>query len=83
MNKLCSHCVNTCKQPDSARIVSCPKFLKRPSEENFRTMVGDLRVVEKAARKKQRAIRELINDALGVEQDHGDENEIIDDEQGG
>lgn len=78
MSKLCSHCVNTCKQPDSVKIVSCPKFLKRPSEEKFRTMVGDLRVTEKAARKKQRAIRELINDAFAVEQDNGDENDTLD-----
>ncbi len=67
--------MNTCKQPDTARIVSCPKFLKRPTENKFRIMVNDLDTVEKAAKKKQRAIRELINEALKAEQYSEDDSD--------
>lgn len=75
--------MNTCKQPDTAKIVSCPKFMKRPTEDKFRAMVENLDSVEKAAKKKQRAIRQLINDALGADQDSGDGSQDFDDNQGG
>ncbi len=75
--------MNTCKQPDTAKIVSCPKFMKRPTEDKFRAMVDNLDSVEKAAKKKQRAIRQLINEALAADQDSGDEGDDFDDNQGG
>lgn len=30
VNKLCSRCLRHCRQPESAVLVNCPRFLPRP-----------------------------------------------------
>ena len=63
-NKLCKTCINTCKQNDSTKIVSCPKFHKIPSEKEFQEMVNKLDNTEIKAKKLQKRVKELIDKAV-------------------
>ncbi len=36
ISKLCSKCVNKCKQPDYTNIISCPHFIKQPKQLEFK-----------------------------------------------
>jgi len=64
INKLCKTCINTCKQSDSTKIVSCPKFQKIPSEKEFQEMVNKLDNTEIKAKKLQKRVKELIDKAV-------------------
>ena len=64
INKLCKVCVNTCKQDDSAKIVSCPKFQKKSSEKEFLKMINELDTEEIKAKKIQKRVREFISSEL-------------------
>ena len=64
INKLCNTCVKTCKQSNSAKIASCPKFQKIPSEGEVREMVNELDTVESKAKKLQKSVKEVIDRAL-------------------
>ena len=75
INKLCSACIHLCKQEDTSKIVSCPKFKNRPTEKEFREMVENLSVAENEARKHQKGIRELIKKTLPEKSSEQDDNE--------
>ena len=64
INKLCKACINTCKQSDSTKIVSCPKFQKIPSDKEFQDMVDELDNTEIKAKKLQKRVKELIDKAV-------------------
>jgi len=64
INKLCKMCVKTCKQSDATHIVSCPKFRKKPSDEEFRGIVNELDTIEETAKKIQKNVRNLTAEAL-------------------
>jgi hypothetical protein len=64
LNRLCMTCANHCKQSETARIVECPNFIKKPTEREFRRMVDDLDSAEEAARTIRSRARELIRTAL-------------------
>jgi len=64
LNRLCVSCANRCKQNDTARIVECPNFIKKPSEREFRRMVDDLDSAEESAKNIRSRARELIKKAL-------------------
>ena len=61
IHKLCSTCINTCKQDDHAKIVRCPKYQKRLSAEEFKSLVDELDVMEKEADMLRDRVRNLID----------------------
>ena len=64
INKLCNVCARACKQSDSSKIVSCPKFLKNPSDREFRNMIDELDDAEKKVKNLQKNVREIIKNTL-------------------
>ena len=75
INLLCKACVNTCKQEESVEIVSCPKFRKNPSENEFREMLDDLGTAEKKAKKVQKRVKTIISKTLSENSNEPVENE--------
>lgn len=61
IHKLCTQCVRTCKQSSSVKIVKCPRFEKRLSEQDFRRMVNDVTDIEKQADDLKGRIRSLLD----------------------
>lgn len=64
VNKLCNMCAKTCKQSDSIKIVSCPKFMEKPTEKEFRDMINELDEAEKNVKKLQKNVRIIIKNTL-------------------
>lgn len=62
--ELCAACMNTCKQSSPAKIVRCPSFRKRLSEDEFRDLVNELDSAEEHAAALGRRVKELIAKAL-------------------
>lgn len=60
IHKLCKTCINTCKQDDHAKIVRCPKYQKKLTAEEFRSLVDELDVMEKEADTLKERVRSLI-----------------------
>ena len=75
INKLCSICINTCKQDDTVRIARCPKFKKKPPEKKFLEMINELDNAEITARKTQKRVKEIIHDALSLNTHEASEDE--------
>ncbi len=67
INALCTACMNSCKQQASARIVRCPKFRKRLSENEFRDLVNELDTAETRAAELSRRVKDLIARATSGE----------------
>ena len=63
-NNLCNACTKKCKQSDSVKIVSCPNFLKNPSEREFRKMVDNLDFAEEKAKQVQKRVKSIIKAAI-------------------
>jgi hypothetical protein len=63
-NNLCNACTKKCKQSDSVKIVSCPSFIKNPSEKEFRKMVDDLDFAEEKAKRVQKRVKSIIKAAI-------------------
>ena len=59
-NLLCKTCVNTCKQDESVKIVSCPKYRKNPSENEFRDMLDELETADNNARQAHQKVKGII-----------------------
>lgn len=92
VNKLCTVCAKTCKQSDSTKIVSCPKFLKNPTDIEFRNMIDELDDAEKNVRSLQKNVREIIKNTLSenspepkgseeIKPNDAEENEINDESE--
>ena len=60
IHKLCTTCINTCKQDDHAKIVRCPKYQKKLSADEFKSLVDELDVMEKEADTLRDRVRSLI-----------------------
>ena len=63
-NNLCNACAKKCKQSDSVKIVSCPSFIKNPSEREFKKMVDDLDFAEEKAKRVQKRVKSIIKAAI-------------------
>jgi len=78
IHKLCKACINTCKQDDNAKIIRCPKFQKRLSDEEFRNMVDEIDVMEKEADILRERVHDLIKNVTErkekIPEDGEDEN---------
>ena len=46
VHPLCLKCLLHCKQEDTVKIVNCPKFQKRFSDDEFRDLIDDLKEME-------------------------------------
>jgi hypothetical protein len=79
-NKLCKICVNSCKQEDTVKIVTCPKFHKKPSEKEFHLMVGEIDKAEKQAKSTQKRVKEIIKSGLAKDINKPDETGFDKDE---
>ena len=75
INKLCKACIKTCKQSDSTKIITCPKFQKKSSDKEFREMIHELDDAEKKAKKFQKNIRELIDRTFSRNSFESDDSE--------
>ena len=75
INKFCKACVKTCKQEESVKIVSCPKFQKNPTENEFQEMVIELDSVENEAKKIQKRVKDIIPKALSENKNEPSESE--------
>lgn len=66
-HKLCTACMNSCKQAETVKIVRCPKFRKRLSEDEFRDLVKELDSTEERAAELSRRVKDLIARATAGE----------------
>ncbi|MBN1293756.1 MAG: hypothetical protein JXB48_18080 [Candidatus Latescibacteria bacterium] len=64
IHKLCKACINTCKQTAHAKIVRCPNFQRRLTDNEFRNLIDELDVMEKEADNLRNRVHNLINQAL-------------------
>ncbi len=74
IHPLCIKCVQKCKQEDTVKIVHCPKFQKRLSDNEFWQLVDELETMETAASKLKKRTGSLIQKALIVENSDSDED---------
>jgi predicted transcriptional regulator len=59
--------MNDCKQLDSVKIVRCPKFQKRLSENEFHELVKELDSAEDRAEELSKRVKDLIARAVSGE----------------
>ena len=64
LNRLCSVCMNTCKQESAVKIVRCPNFRKRLSDDEFRDLMHELDTAEAHAADLSCRVKDLIAKAL-------------------
>ena len=79
IHKLCNICINTCKQDDHAKIVRCPKYQKRLSADEFRSLVDELDVMEKEAdtlKERVRSLIEKVTDRVTVVHEDSDDEDF-------
>jgi hypothetical protein len=67
INKLCSSCMNTCKQERTAKVVHCPKFSKKLTENEFQNLIGEIDSMEKKTTELGRRVKNLIEKAIAGE----------------
>lgn len=67
INKLCSACMYTCKQTMAARVVHCPKFRKKLSEDEFQNLIREIDSMEERTTELSRRVKNLIEKALSPE----------------
>ncbi len=67
IHKLCVGCMNSCKQMESVKIVRCPKFRKKLSEDEFRDLVKELDSADERAAELSRRVKDLIARAAAGE----------------
>lgn len=75
INKLCKICVSTCKQEDSVKIVSCPKFQENPTEKEFQEMLNELDAAETEAKNIQKRTKNIISKVLSENKNEQDDSE--------
>ena len=67
IHKLCEACMNSCKQMETVKIVRCPKYRKRLSENEFRDLVNELESAESRAAELSKKVKDLITRAVSGE----------------
>ena len=82
---LCLKCLLHCKQEDTVKIVNCPKFQKRLSDDEFRDLIDDLKEMEKDISNLKKRAEVLIqkaklNDEDLVREDDYNSDEAFDDQ---
>ncbi len=81
-NKLCERCIHHCKQDESAKIMQCPRFQKRLTDNEFKDLIDELDTMETKATELRKRTRELIRIAQNAESDDSDENtEVLNEPQ--
>lgn len=67
IHQLCSQCIHHCKQDDSVKIVQCPRFQKRLSDDEFKDLIDQLREMETDVATLKKRTEALIDTALSSE----------------
>jgi hypothetical protein len=70
LNRLCAVCMNTCKQEATVKIVRCPNFRKRLTDDEFRDLVNELDAAELRAADLSCKVKGLIDKALSAHAVH-------------
>ena len=60
VHKICKNCLKTCKQEDTVKIVKCPRFQKRLSNDEFKNLVDSLEEIQTDADSVKKRTQELI-----------------------
>ena len=71
INALCIKCLHRCKQDESAKIMQCPKFQKRLSDDEFRDLIDELKKMDSEVTNLKKRTEALIEKAL-LHEDRGD-----------
>lgn len=88
IHHLCTHCVHHCKQDESVKIMQCPKFQKRLSDDEFKDLIEQLKEMEADVANLKKRTEALIETALahsgpvGDEEFDDDDSDFEDDEDG-
>ncbi|MFC1694177.1 hypothetical protein ACFL1R_11795 [Candidatus Latescibacterota bacterium] len=87
IHKLCIKCLHSCKQENTVKIIKCPRFQKRLSDDEFMDIINDLGNVENEADELKKRARKLVqntlsenNEAASHNDDTSDINNIISDD---
>lgn len=80
VHPLCHKCLLRCKQEDTVKIVNCPKFQKRLSDDEFRDLIDDLKEMEKDISNLKKRAEILIQKAKLNEEDLVQEDDYNSDE---
>jgi len=64
-NKLCEKCVHHCKQDETAKIMQCPRFQKRLTDNEFKDLIVELDDMEAKAKDLKKRTQNLIRQAQG------------------
>ncbi len=80
VHPLCLKCLNHCKQEDTVKIVNCPKFQKRLSDDEFRELIDDLKEMEKDISNLKKRSEVLIQKAKLNKEDLVQEDDYNSDE---
>jgi hypothetical protein len=67
--------MNTCKQTTEAKVLHCPKFRKKLSEDEFQNLIREIDSMEERTAELSRRVKSLIEKALSgkteSEENHG------------
>ena len=80
IHPLCLKCLLHCKQEYTVKIVNCPKFQKRLSDDEFRDLTDDLKEMEKDISNLKKRAEVLIQKAKLNEEDLVQEDDYNSDE---
>ena len=83
IHQLCSKCVHKCKQDSKVKIVKCPNFQKRLSDDEFGDLVDKLKEMESETANLKKRTRHLIDMALNGQQEENHPATMDDDENNG
>lgn len=64
LHHLCTLCMHHCKQDVSVKIMQCPKFQKRLSDDEFKDLIEQLKEMETEVADLKKRTESLINTAL-------------------
>ena len=62
INALCARCQNTCKQPATVKLVRCPMFEPKMSDEDFEKLLNEMDDVGRKADELRTRVSRLIED---------------------
>jgi len=79
LHHLCRKCVHNCKQDKSVKIVQCPKFQKRLTDDEFRDLLDDLKAMESEVAGLKKRTEALIQKALVHKETPSDAERIDED----
>ena len=80
VHPLCLKCLLHCKQEDTVKIVNCPKFQKRLTDDEFKDLIDDMKEMEKDISSLKKRAELLIQKAKLNEEDLVREDDYNSDE---